>query len=157
MLVLSAVLSSPRMRNAPICSRGSDASSRTTGSGLFAIVPPHSLDKETRRQGERSLLTSYSPSTLSPYQLFPRSPCLLVSLSPCLSTISVSLNEEEDSYPPIERHASIFLSMWSDRSRMIRRASSLLTSGRHLPVIRRSFWNSFSRSRITSRTAAQLI
>src|SRR5262245_39807906 len=43
-----AALSSPRIKNGPICSRGSAANSRTTGSALLAIgQPPHAAEGVT--------------------------------------------------------------------------------------------------------------
>ena len=61
------------------------------------------------------------------------------------------------SYAAIDRQASIFLSICSDNSRIERLCSSLTTSGPHFRVMRCSFWNSRNKSRITSRTADQLI
>src|SRR5262249_37041325 len=55
---------------------------------------------------------------------------------------SESPSRKRRNQAPTSRQASIFWSMWSIRSRTMRRCSSLLTSGRHLDVMRRSFWNS---------------
>ena len=100
---------------------------------------PHLLARQRRQlQDHRFRTLRHAPSS----QLIVRDEragdpaAVLRRHSTACSLITVYL------HAPIDRHASIFLSMWSARSRTMRRCSSLVTSGRHLPVMRRSFWNS---------------